>query len=418
MSISVTCECGDDSIASEANAGGRAGARLEFTVPDPRRPRTCCYRGNRIGGHQRQGDREPVLGALFFFACLSGVPAILLGRHALRDIDLSKGRLRGRGMAVAGIVLGVFGCLFTLALIMPLYRSAGEAARRASAPTTSSRSARLAQLPRSQRPPAPRRDHRQGRQAAPELASRHPALPGTRRVFTHDSISTSPGTAPTTWPCSTGCRAVYACPSDRTLKPGMTGYQAVIGPDTAFTPDFKPVKSRDFTDGTRHTLLVGESRRRRPLDQARRPPVRHEPSPLRPRQPPRLPQQRLQRPVRRRHRPVPQELDRPERPPRALLTRNGNEVVSPEELLEPFIFGSRTPYQPDAQRAECPWPGVLAGTPGWCGGCRCQTVRRSTVDPRRQSFAHPERIDPPEILRSDVTPVPRPSEPGTARGRP
>jgi prepilin-type processing-associated H-X9-DG protein len=37
----------------------------------------------------------------------------------------------------------------------------------------------------------------------------------------------------------------------------------VIGPDTAFTPNFKPLHSRfqDFPDGLDHTLLVGESRR-------------------------------------------------------------------------------------------------------------------------------------------------------------
>jgi prepilin-type processing-associated H-X9-DG protein len=41
----------------------------------------------------------------------------------------------------------------------------------------------------------------------------------------------------------------------------MTGYQAVVGPDTAFTPDFKPLPFEDFTDGLANTLLVGESLR-------------------------------------------------------------------------------------------------------------------------------------------------------------
>ena len=71
------------------------------------------------------------LGALFFFACLSGVPAILLGRQALRDINGSKGRLKGRRLAIAGIVLGLVGCLFTVSLLLPAFRSAREAARRA-----------------------------------------------------------------------------------------------------------------------------------------------------------------------------------------------------------------------------------------------------------------------------------------------
>ena len=35
---------------------------------------------------------------------------------------------------------------------------------------------------------------------------------------------------------------------------------AVIGKETAFTPDFQPVKLSEITDGTSLTLLVGESR--------------------------------------------------------------------------------------------------------------------------------------------------------------
>ncbi len=54
---------------------------------------------------------------------------------------------------------------------------------------------------------------------------------------------------------------LYACPSDRTLARGMTGYLAVIGPETVFTPDLKPVKLDDIADGLDGTLLLSESRR-------------------------------------------------------------------------------------------------------------------------------------------------------------
>ena len=39
----------------------------------------------------------------------------------------------------------------------------------------------------------------------------------------------------------------------------MTGYRAVVGARTAFTPDFKPLRIDEFTDGTSNTLFIGES---------------------------------------------------------------------------------------------------------------------------------------------------------------
>ena len=143
MAISVTCECGRHFETSEANAGRRArcpDCRREFIVPDPApgpeqkvipwepdftpwEPEPAATSGKAIA--------SLALGAFFFFACLSGVPAILLGRQALRDISGSKGRLKGRRVAIAGIVLGLVGCLFTVSLLLPAVRSAREAARRA-----------------------------------------------------------------------------------------------------------------------------------------------------------------------------------------------------------------------------------------------------------------------------------------------
>ncbi|MEJ7833921.1 MAG: DUF4190 domain-containing protein [Nocardioides sp.] len=50
-----------------------------------------------------------VLGILSFVACgpFTGIPAIFVGRSAIRQIDQSGGREGGRGLAQAGLWLGV-----------------------------------------------------------------------------------------------------------------------------------------------------------------------------------------------------------------------------------------------------------------------------------------------------------------------
>jgi prepilin-type processing-associated H-X9-DG protein len=201
------------------------------------------------------------LGALFFFACLSGVPAILLGRQALGDIHLSGGRLKGRGMAVAGIVLGLIGCLFTASLLLPAIRSSREAARRAQC-VDNLKQIGLAfhnyHKANGSLPPAAITD-KNGR---PLLSWRVAILPylESRPLYSKFHLD-EPWDSRHNLSLLDPMPLVYACPSDRTRKPGMTGYEAVIGPDTAFTPDFKSLPFQDFTDGLENTLLVGESRR-------------------------------------------------------------------------------------------------------------------------------------------------------------
>jgi hypothetical protein len=58
-----------------------------------------------------------VLGILGFF-CISPVLAIIFGIIAIRQIANSQGRQRGRGLAIAGLVLGIVWVLFLLAMLV------------------------------------------------------------------------------------------------------------------------------------------------------------------------------------------------------------------------------------------------------------------------------------------------------------
>jgi type IV pilus assembly protein PilA len=80
-----------------------------------------------------------LLCGIFFFFFLTAIAAIVLGHLAVSDIRTSAGRLKGHGMAVAGLALGYFGAAFVpfilivAAIAIPNLLRARMAANEASA---------------------------------------------------------------------------------------------------------------------------------------------------------------------------------------------------------------------------------------------------------------------------------------------
>ena len=73
-----------------------------------------------------------VLGLLSIVGmCLTGIPGLIFGILGLSEIGKSNGRLGGKGLAIAGIVLS---CLFTfistVGMLLPAVQQVREAARR------------------------------------------------------------------------------------------------------------------------------------------------------------------------------------------------------------------------------------------------------------------------------------------------
>jgi prepilin-type processing-associated H-X9-DG protein len=265
VSILVFCDCGQHFETSDADVG------MGVRCPNCRReivlPKTPLLLDDELlpwGSERpvfsRNAIASLILGVFFFFACLTGIPAIVLGWQALNEIRSSGGQIKGRRMAVAGILLGLIGCLFSISLLMPLFRSSREAARRAQC-TNNLKEIGLAIHNYHDAygclPPAALT----GKNGKPLLSWRVAILPfaDASPLYARFHLD-EPWDSPNNLALLDQMPLYYACPSDRTRKVGTTGYQAVIGSATAFTPDFKPVSFRDITDGIGVTIVVAESR--------------------------------------------------------------------------------------------------------------------------------------------------------------
>ena len=72
-----------------------------------------CSLFNGIARSELEG-----IGSVMCYCGLAGIPAIFLGYLSLWRIGRSRGRMRGRGFAAAGIVTGILGTLLTLFLAL------------------------------------------------------------------------------------------------------------------------------------------------------------------------------------------------------------------------------------------------------------------------------------------------------------
>lgn len=159
--IRFVCECGAQLQAREEDAGKAVicpSCNRQLTAPAETPPSEGVQRERPIRRYEQGPDegqeiddrlrRQPtgnsgkavaslVLGILSLFCnVLAGLPALILGVLALRDIGRSRGRLSGQGLAIAGIVtacvLTFFSCILLLpALLLPAVQRVREAAHRA-----------------------------------------------------------------------------------------------------------------------------------------------------------------------------------------------------------------------------------------------------------------------------------------------
>ncbi len=271
MPILVTCECGKQFQAKDENIGRRfncPNCNREVVVPKPEseaylEPPLYENIPPRTSG---QAIASLVLGVLSFFCTFfTGLPAVILGAMSLSGIGNSKGRLEGKGLAIAGIVTGSIGSLMMIpvliALLLPAVQAAREAARRAQC-VNNLKQMGLAMhnyaSANDRFPPAAIVDSN----GKPLLSWRVAILPFIEQQALYEQFKLDePWDSPNNIKLLDKLPKVFICPSEIAGGPPATTthYEAIVGPGAAFEgTEGLPIKA--FTDGTSNTILVVEAK--------------------------------------------------------------------------------------------------------------------------------------------------------------
>jgi hypothetical protein len=200
-----------------------------------------------------------ILGILtFVLPVLLAIPAILLAILAIRDINGSGGRLTGKGLAVAGLVVGVVGNLSLLPYFWIFRGVRSQEARRDS-------ELNLKQLALAmhdyndtyRRLPAAAIYSKDGK--TPLLSWRVALLPYLEQGNLYNQFKLDePWDSPHNIRLLSQMPKVYA-PVRGDAPPNCTRYQVFTGPKTPFRGPVPPRIPVTFLDGTSNTFLIVEA---------------------------------------------------------------------------------------------------------------------------------------------------------------
>lgn len=219
-----------------------------------------------------------ILGVLSLFLCsvFTGLPAILFGALGLRDVSLGRGRVHGKGLAIAGLVTGGLSFLLLPVLLIGLLIPSVQKVREAAGRIESANNLKQISLAMQ--------SYQDANGALPAAAICDPAgkpllswrvaiLPYIEQENLYQQFKLDePWDGPNNSKLIPLMPKTYAMTGDTTAQPGSTHYLVFVGNGAAFDEPrpgqgfgvTQGVHLTDFTDGTANTILVAEATKAAP----------------------------------------------------------------------------------------------------------------------------------------------------------
>jgi prepilin-type processing-associated H-X9-DG protein len=277
VAIIVSCECGKQFQTGDENAGRRAkcpDCGRELIIPPPGQGAAKPFPLEEgipfpPPGEERTSGKAIasfVLGMMSIVCCLNvltGVPALIFGVLGANDVKASHGRIKGHGLAVAGMVLGGLGSTLVvigmlIGLLLPAVQAAREAARRAQCTNNLKQIALALHNYNDMNKTFPAAAIT-GQDGKPLLSWRVAILPFIGRADLYDRFHLDePWDSPHNSALLSQMPVTYRCPSSPPGDPTTTGYLVYVGPGALFELD-KGTDLQSVTDGTSNTIAVIET---------------------------------------------------------------------------------------------------------------------------------------------------------------